>query len=140
MNSSAANEPPDTPPVPSATDTIEPVPRSSTSARSSEFFLYEAKLVTKRGTQEFKLACFASGQERVDGAEESFLIALGEAVDGLEATEEAAVEGDRRFVGLLEAEELVGGDLKRRSEPSEHVGMGAQAATLVVGDDGLSDG
>jgi hypothetical protein len=30
-------------------------------------------------------ACFTSGDERIDGAEERFLVALGELVDGLKA-------------------------------------------------------
>jgi len=35
-----------------------------------------------------KSACFTGGQEGVDGAEQCFLIALGELIDGLKAAQE----------------------------------------------------
>jgi len=42
-------------------------------------------------------ACFTSGQEGVDGAEQCFLIALGEVVDGLKSAQEATIKRSRFF-------------------------------------------
>lgn len=68
-------------------------------------------------------ACFTSGDERIDGAEQCFLIVLGELVDGLKATEEAAIER-RRLLSLLESKQLVSSDLERGGQLLSMFGCG----------------
>jgi hypothetical protein len=85
------------------------------------------------------LARLGAIQEGVDGAEEGFLVALREFVDGLEAAKKAAVEWDAVFTARLETEELVDGDLESASELNEHLRMRPKFAALVVAENGLDD-
>jgi hypothetical protein len=82
------------------------------------------------------------GEEGVDGAEEELLVAWGELVDFLEASEESSVDGVWGVglsLGRVEGEDLVGGGLEGLSEAYEQGAVEAQVAALVLGDEGLVD-
>ncbi len=78
-------------------------------------------------------------QEAVDGLQESVLLMLGKALDPLQTAEDAeaglAAESGLRGLRL---EQLIGGDIERLSESDDVVGVEAELAALVIGEDGLN--
>ncbi len=123
-------------------DAAELALRERSGASEGGEALSEVGVIRQGRTRHGKGSASALGglQERVDGAKQRVLIALGELVDEDEPAQETSTLHDPLgWLGAVQSEQLVRGSSESEGEAQDDVAIGAESIALVVGDQSLNE-